>query len=201
MCELGPIATRNLDEIGGRDALRTAGETPALQSESAIYKAGGDREGCEDRNQPAPEAVGRLDKLDADLADAGVDRDEDLAGVRLTLRGDRDSIYFNAPCWVIEEPQAELLGVGDFGGETLRLIGPGENADVRFVAANHGDERSVLVQVVGIDAGRDVFVGALVAAAILNGIVHLVDIGGVVPPGRLDTVPQNQEQSEYAGVE
>src|ERR1700739_4280313 len=88
MCELGPIATRNLDEIGGRDALRTDGETPALQSESAIYSPGVDREGCEDRNQPAPEAVGRLDKLDADLADAGVDRDEDLAGVRLTLRGE-----------------------------------------------------------------------------------------------------------------
>lgn len=89
--------------IGGRDALGTAGETPALQNESAIHEPDDDPERGENRNYSTPKAIGSLNKLDTNFADAGVDGDEDFARVRLTLRGDCHSIYFDSPGGIVEQ--------------------------------------------------------------------------------------------------
>ena len=66
-----------------------------------------------------------------------------------------------------------------------------------LAASFHHDFTDVLLDLVRVGSGRDIFVGALVALAFFEVIVHFGDIVRAIPPGRLDSVPAEEDYANH----
>ncbi len=72
---------------------------------------------------------------------------------------------------------------------------PGQHLNVHGLSPGIANLRQIFIQLVRIIPGRHVLVSALIAGGIGDGIVHLLNIGGLVPPRRLDTMPGDEKRS------
>ena len=59
------------------------------------------------------------------------------------------------------------------------------------------DLADVLLDLVRVRAGRDIFVGALVALAFFQVVTHFGDVIGAIPPWSLDFVPAGGDYPKH----
>src|ERR1700674_2638146 len=97
--------------------------------------------------------------------------------------------------------QSKIGGSRHLGGKNFGLGSPLENVDSGMGRTIDGDQACTLVDIGGVSAHWRVFVRSFVAGAVCHVVLDLAQVGGTVPPWRLNVLPSEGNHQKRCHID